>query len=186
MREFYASRDHPTSTSQRRSSPRRVRSSARVPKTRAGLEAKSCGKLRPVGACPARRGHYGARPTVSRESSGNLRTLYSRIHVSIGGCLLWTASPVILRPQRGRVLCGETLSCCLLRPLSGLFLRVVRLAHRQPGDLTSVPGAVPKRCTQFFGWRALRRPGQRRRLVDGCFGGVRTTMASTPCSSRQS
>src|SRR5215216_5952201 len=48
--------------------------------TRAGLEAKSCGKLRPVGACPARRGHYGARPTMSRESSCNLRTLYSRIH----------------------------------------------------------------------------------------------------------
>jgi hypothetical protein len=80
MREFYASRAHATSTSQVRSRPRRVRSSARVPKTRAGLEAKSCGKLRPVGACPARRGHYGARPTVSRESSCNLRTLYSRIH----------------------------------------------------------------------------------------------------------
>jgi len=47
-----------------------------VPKTRAGLVAKSCGKIRPVGACPARRGHYGARPTVSRESSCNLRTLY--------------------------------------------------------------------------------------------------------------
>jgi hypothetical protein len=33
-----------------RSRPRRLRRSARPHKTRAGLEAKACGKLRPVGA----------------------------------------------------------------------------------------------------------------------------------------
>jgi hypothetical protein len=35
---------------------------------------------------------------------------------------VWTASPLILRRQRGRVLCGETLSRCLLpRVLSSLI-----------------------------------------------------------------
>ena len=116
-----------------------------MPKKRAGLEAKSCGKLRPVGACPARRGHYGARPTVSRESSCNLRTLYSRIHRVHRRMLAVDSKPRNTQAAARQGPCGETLSCCVLRPLSGLFLRVLRLAHRQPGDLTSVPGAVPKR-----------------------------------------
>jgi len=116
-----------------------------VPKTRAGLVAKSCGKLRPVGACPARRGHYGARPTMSRESSCNLRTLYSRIHRVHRRMLAVDSKPHNTQAAARQGPCGETLSCCVLRPFSGLFLRVLRLAHRQPGDLTSVPGAVPKR-----------------------------------------
>jgi len=74
--------------------------------------------------------------------------------------------------------------------------------HALDDDLPALKGARPAAvgCTgprvglsstagnaanQLFGWRALLRPRQRR-LVDGCFGGVRTTMASTPCSSRQS
>jgi hypothetical protein len=54
------------------------------------------------------------------------------------------------------------------------------------GERWPLSSTAGNAANQPFGWRALRRPGQRRRLVDGCFGGVRTTMASTPCSSRQS
>jgi hypothetical protein len=73
-----------------------LRVSARPPrpKTRAGLEAKACGKASPPRCCPARRGHYGACPTVSRESSCNLRTLYRpQSTVSMADACAWIASP---------------------------------------------------------------------------------------------
>ena len=141
--QFYASRAQATSSSQVRSRPRRLRRSARVPKTRAGLEAKACGKLRPEGAARLDADTTAPAPPCHAKTRAICGPFTGRIHRVHGGWLrVYSKSRKTQARQLRQGPCGETLSRCLLRPFSGLFLRVLRRAHCQVGGRYSVPGSV--------------------------------------------